>query len=214
MYKCKIIGLFKKKIEVVKKRFKNQSCTVAVTLKELEVTSSNPANPALLIGLQLPPACSICLPRVAAYRTEGVRNVGPLQHSWIRHWLLFLVLHCKRVVGSRGRHKDEIWVQKPNRRDCCQFGPAIQHLGFCSPAGTVRLSPSAWTLRMTAHLPQWRLIPPPGPRGSYSWWNRAHTTEAETQINMSFSVEERGRPNTKEYRVFFSKHTILNQLFF
>ncbi|XP_036073081.1 inorganic pyrophosphatase 2, mitochondrial [Oryzias melastigma] len=54
---------------------------------------------------------------------------------------------------------------------------------------------------MTAHLPQWRLISPPG--ASRSWWNRARTTEGETHINMSFSIEERGRPNTKEFRVFF-----------
>lgn len=28
---------------------------------------------------------------------------------------------------------------------------------------------------------------------------------------MSFTVEERGRPNTQEYRVFFSKHSSLNE---
>lgn len=39
-----------------------------------------------------------------------------------------------------------------------------------------------------------------------------HSGRALHRTNMSFAIEERGKPNTQEYRVFFSKHISLDEL--
>lgn len=49
---------------------------------------------------------------------------------------------------------------------------------------------------------------------AYSSWIRVQIAVAELKrtTSMSFTIEERGRPNTQEYRVFFSKSSFINNL--
>lgn len=47
------------------------------------------------------------------------------------------------------------------------------------------------------------LLSPPGLVHKPQW-------ESVKATDMSVTIEERGRPNTQDYRVFFSKHSSLN----
>lgn len=143
-----------------------------------------PPNPALLIGLQLTPVSSICfcLQRATAYSRAraGKTNRFTRKSRKFTQRSSPAVCWCLLVKGIAGEASGTL-----------QMGGG----GTCRELSGVSLQTG------TAHV--W----------SFCHWDCQESQSEHkgltTRADMSFTTEERGRPNTAEHRVFFSKSASL-----